>query len=62
MEVREEFMLRMKVLGRIVATGMLLLAAASVLSACNTVSGVGQDTSAAGRAVTNSAEKVKQGL
>lgn len=32
------------------------------LSACNTTAGVGQDVSAAGRAVSNSAEKVKQGL
>jgi len=34
----------------------------TTLSACNTTAGVGQDVSAAGRAVSNSAEKVKQGL
>ncbi len=33
-----------------------------MLSACNTTAGVGQDVSATGRAVTNSAEKVKQGM
>jgi predicted small secreted protein len=36
--------------------------AASVLGACNTTAGLGQDVSATGKAVTNSAEKVKQGL
>jgi predicted small secreted protein len=33
-----------------------------MLAACNTTAGVGQDVSAAGHAVTNGAEKVKQGL
>jgi predicted small secreted protein len=32
------------------------------LGGCNTTAGVGQDVSATGKAVTNSAEKVKQGL
>jgi predicted small secreted protein len=40
----------------------VLAGAAIMLSACNTTAGVGQDVSAAGHAVTNSAEKVKQGL
>ena len=40
----------------------VLLGAVVTLSACNTTAGVGQDVSAAGHAVTNSAEKVKQGL
>ena len=34
----------------------------ALLSACNTTAGVGQDVSAAGHAVTNSAEKVKSGM
>ncbi len=32
------------------------------LSACNTTAGAGQDVAATGRAVTNTAEKVKQGI
>ncbi len=40
----------------------MLASALATLSACNTTAGVGQDVSAAGRAVSNSAEKVKQGL
>jgi predicted small secreted protein len=40
----------------------LLLGTITLLGACNTTAGVGQDVSAAGRAVSNSAEKVKQGL
>jgi predicted small secreted protein len=49
------------------AVGMLLTVfvlagAATLLGGCNTTAGVGQDVSATGRAVTNSAEKVKQGL
>jgi predicted small secreted protein len=41
---------------------VLLSGAAAVLSACNTTAGAGQDVSAAGHAVTNSADKVKAGL
>jgi predicted small secreted protein len=41
---------------------VLLSGATALLSACNTTAGVGQDVSAAGHAVTNSAEKVKSGL
>ena len=39
----------------------VLFAAAAALTtaACNTVSGVGKDTSAAGQAVTGAAEEVK---
>ncbi len=40
----------------------LLIGASAMLSACNTTAGVGKDVSATGNAVTNSAEKVKQGL
>jgi predicted small secreted protein len=46
----------------ILATILLLAGAAAALSACNTTAGAGQDVSAAGHAVTNSAEKVKSGL
>ncbi|MFZ0267913.1 entericidin A/B family lipoprotein [Caulobacter sp.] len=35
------------------------VAAALVVSACNTVAGVGQDVSAAGRAVTHTAKDAK---
>ena len=41
---------------------LVLVGAAVALSACNTTAGVGQDVSAAGHAVTNSADKVKQGM
>jgi predicted small secreted protein len=36
---------------------LLLLAATPLLSGCNTTAGAGEDLSAAGRALTNSAEK-----
>ncbi len=39
---------------------VMLFAAATVLSACNTVEGVGQDVSAAGRAVEGAAGEAKQ--
>ena len=43
--------------------GLFLLAGAAIaLSGCNTTAGVGQDVSATGQAVTNAAEKVKQGM
>ncbi len=41
---------------------LLLLSVAAALSACNTTAGAGQDVSAAGHAVTTTADKVKQGL
>jgi predicted small secreted protein len=47
----------------IVSLNVVLLSGATLLlSACNTTAGVGQDVSAAGHAVTNSAEKVKSGM
>ena len=46
----------------IALAGALLVGVSTLLGACNTTAGVGQDVSAAGRAVSNSAEKVKQGL
>jgi len=47
---------------KVVLAIFLLAGAMTMLTACNTTAGVGQDVSAAGRAVTNSADKVKQGL
>jgi entericidin B len=39
----------------------LLAAAATCLSACNTARGFGEDMSAAGHAITGSADKVQNG-
>ncbi len=47
---------------RAIIVTLVLATLAPVLSACNTTAGAGQDVSAAGRAVTNSADKVKSGL
>jgi predicted small secreted protein len=41
---------------------LALLGSASMLTACNTTAGAGEDVSSAGHAVTNSAETVKQHL
>jgi len=42
---------------------MLVLAGTmTALGGCNTTAGLGQDVSATGKAVTNGAEKVKQGM
>jgi len=41
---------------------VLMSGSAALLSACNTTAGAGEDVSAAGHAVTNSADKVKSGL
>ena len=41
---------------------VVLAGAMTMLGGCNTTAGLGQDVSATGKAVTNSAEKVKQGL
>jgi predicted small secreted protein len=49
-------------LARALAAIVLLSGAAVALSACNTTAGAGQDVSATGHAVTNTAEKVKQAL
>jgi predicted small secreted protein len=40
----------------------LLSGAIVLLNACNTTAGIGQDVSAAGHAVTNTADKVKSGM
>jgi entericidin B len=39
----------------------LLAAAAASLSACNTTRGIGEDVSAAGHAITGSADRVQNG-
>jgi predicted small secreted protein len=43
---------------KLTATLAVLLLLAGALSACNTIAGAGEDLSAAGKAVTRSAEKV----
>ena len=47
---------------RFLLLALALASLAPMLSACNTTAGAGQDLGAAGRAVTNGAEKVKSGL
>ena len=47
---------------RALLLALAFAAMAPALSACNTTAGAGQDLSSAGRAVTNSADKVKNGL
>ncbi len=47
---------------RAMLLALTFAALAPMLSACNTTAGAGQDLGAAGRAVTNSADKVKSGL
>ena len=39
---------------------LMLIGAGSLLSACNTVAGAGQDVSAVGRTVTTGAEQTKR--
>jgi predicted small secreted protein len=41
---------------------VLALSAAGALGACNTVEGMGQDTSAAGRAISRSADQGKRDM
>jgi entericidin B len=45
---------------RLVLPVLLLAGAVFSLTACNTMSGAGQDVSAGGKAVTNTADKVKE--
>jgi predicted small secreted protein len=47
---------------RAIVVAMALASLAPVLAACNTTAGAGQDVSAAGHAVTNTADRVKSGL
>lgn len=49
-------------LGRAIVVALTLASLATMLAACNTTAGAGQDVSAAGRAVTRTANDVKQGL
>ena len=52
---------RQSLLGALLST-FVLASMATMLGGCNTTAGLGQDVSATGKAVTNSADKVKQGL
>ena len=47
---------------RAVVITLAMATLAPLLAACNTTAGAGQDVSAAGRAVTRSADDVKKGL
>ena len=47
---------------RAVIAVLVLATVVPLLSACNTTAGAGKDVSAAGRAVTRSADQVKSGL
>jgi predicted small secreted protein len=47
---------------RALLSAFVLAGAMTMISACNTTAGLGQDVSATGKAVTTGAEKVKQGL
>ncbi|HEY7577014.1 MAG TPA: entericidin A/B family lipoprotein [Acetobacteraceae bacterium] len=49
-------------MARLALAAFLLAGALTMLVACNTTAGVGQDLSAGGRAISNSADKVKQGM
>ena len=49
-------------LPRVLAACAVLLTAATLLSACNTTAGLGQDVKNTGNAVSNGANDVKQGL
>jgi entericidin B len=40
----------------------VLTGAAALLSACNTMEGIGEDTSAAGRSLSNTATDVKEDM
>ncbi len=55
-------MLKGLISSRALLLALALSALAPMLSACNTTAGAGQDLSSAGKAVTNSADKVKSGL
>ena len=47
---------------RALLVALVLATLAPMLAACNTTAGAGQDVSAAGRAVTRTADDVKRGL
>ena len=54
--------MRNPITARALLMALALATLAPLLAACNTTAGAGQDVSAAGRAVTRSANDVKQGL
>jgi predicted small secreted protein len=47
---------------RVALALLCLVGASSLLTACNTTAGAGEDVSATGYAVTHTADKVKQAL
>ena len=54
--------MRLSSTARALIVTLALATLAPLLAACNTTAGAGQDVSAAGRAVTRSADDVKRGL
>ena len=54
--------MRNRSMTRALLAALLLATIAPMLAACNTTAGAGQDVSAAGRAVTRTADDVKRGL
>lgn len=54
--------MRRSSIARAVIVTLAVATLAPLLSACNTTAGAGQDMSAAGRAITRSADDVKKGL
>jgi predicted small secreted protein len=54
-------MLRERI-AKVALAAFLVAGALTTLAGCNTTAGVGQDLSAGGRAISNSADKVKQGM
>ncbi len=61
LEVPMNYARRWGAVGLLIAT-MMLGAAGSMLSACNTVAGAGQDVSAVGNTVTTGATQTKRAL
>ncbi|HEY4350737.1 MAG TPA: entericidin A/B family lipoprotein [Paraburkholderia sp.] len=47
-------------MARLIALLLFVAAGTATLSACNTVSGAGQDISKGGQAISNSADKAKE--
>jgi len=62
LSISQESTMRLSPATRAVLVALTLAVLAPMLAACNTTAGAGQDVSAAGRAVTRSANDVKQGL
>jgi entericidin B len=53
-------LIRGRLMARLIALLLFVTAGATTLSACNTVSGAGQDISAGGHAISNTADKAKE--